>query len=289
MQLVTRLKNWLLQPAEQRQAERHKDPGTVAFYWDGSVPVPHEIRDISLTGAYLYTPERWYPGTIVTLTLKRTQPGSDSGGGSIAVRCRVVRHGEDGVGLQFISHQMQQQKGLHGFVTGVIGNLRRDRPVDPATKGQALVESALLLPVLFLLLVNAVNFAGFFYAWITVANAARSGAQYEMMGGISAASSIPTDTQVISLVTNDISSLFNTSSLKVRVCRYSGATLTCTGTCTGCQALTADPESSTLYVSSSVDVTYTYNPIIPLFNLPGLGISATLPPTTFNQQVVMRW
>ncbi len=35
--------------------------------------------------------------------------------------------------------------------------------------GQSLVEFALVLPLLFLLIVNAINFGGFFYAWITVA------------------------------------------------------------------------------------------------------------------------
>jgi len=43
-------------------------------------------------------------------------------------------------------------------------------------KGQALIEFILVLPILFLLILNLVNFGGFFYAWITVANAARAGA-----------------------------------------------------------------------------------------------------------------
>ena len=42
-------------------------------------------------------------------------------------------------------------------------------------QGQALIEYLLVLPMVFLLLVNVVNFGGFFYAFITVANAARAG------------------------------------------------------------------------------------------------------------------
>ncbi len=293
-QIVNRLKEWVLQPSEKRRAERYYEPGAVAYYWDGSVPVPHEIRDISLTGAYMCTPERWYPGTIVKLALKTQREGVQGSGESMEVRCRVVRQGPDGVGLQFISREVSERKGLHRFIANVIVTLRRKRPTDrgAGTKGQALIESAIILPVLFLLIVNAINFGGFFYAWITVANAARSGAQYEMMGGILVSGgTAPTDTLVTTLVTNDVSSLLNTSSLQVRVCHYGSGAPVCTGTCsvTACSALPADPESSTLYVSSSVDVTYTYNPIIPGFNLPTLGIYMTLPPTTIHQQAVMRW
>ena len=52
-------------------------------------------------------------------------------------------------------------------------------------KGQALIEYALMLPFIFLLIVNLVNFGGLFFAWITVANAARAGADYAVLGGAS--------------------------------------------------------------------------------------------------------
>ena len=51
------------------------------------------------------------------------------------------------------------------------------------TRGQSLVELALILPLLFLLIVNVVNFGGVFFAWIAVADAARTGAQYWITGG----------------------------------------------------------------------------------------------------------
>src|SRR5258708_26851254 len=90
---------------------------------------------------------------------------------------------------------------------------RRDRA------GQALVEVALILPLLFLLIVNVVNFGGFFFAWITVANAARSGAQYMSMAGATVRSPQPaTATQIYNVVSADISSLLNRSSLPIRVC-----------------------------------------------------------------------
>ena len=160
------------------------------------------------------------------------------------------------------------------------------------TEGQALIEFALLLPLLFVLIVNVVNFGGFFFAWITVANAARSGAQYMCLGGASVGSPrAATSTQVYNLVSADISSLKNRSSLAVRVCtKKSGVSALCTTTGSG---TFADPAADTrieapLFVMGWVDVKYTYSPFIPLFSFPNLGIYATLPPLTIHRQSVMR-
>jgi PKD repeat protein len=53
---------------------------------------------------------------------------------------------------------------------------RPARPWDPGHRGQALVELALLLPVMLLLLVAAADLGRIFYARIAVTNAARAGA-----------------------------------------------------------------------------------------------------------------
>ncbi len=160
------------------------------------------------------------------------------------------------------------------------------QPNTRSERGQSLVEFALLLPLIFLLIVNAVNFGGFLYAWITVANAARAGAEYSLIGGAMAtAPTSPTAAQVAALVTNDMLSLPNRGSLQVRVCKNNNATVTCTGTGSG--TTPADPEP-TLYVLTAVDVTYTYQPFIPLWAFPRLNIRATLPPTTIHRKAVMR-
>ncbi|HEY6764483.1 MAG TPA: hypothetical protein VI386_06905, partial [Candidatus Sulfotelmatobacter sp.] len=49
-----------------------KSPLLVAYYWDGAAPTSHKIQNISSTGFYLTTKERWLPGTMVTMTLQRT-------------------------------------------------------------------------------------------------------------------------------------------------------------------------------------------------------------------------
>jgi Flp pilus assembly protein TadG len=157
----------------------------------------------------------------------------------------------------------------------------------PRNQGQALIEYVLMLPLIFLLIVNAVNFGGFFYAFITVANAARAGADYAILGGASAGSLQPaTANQITTLITNDIVSLPNNSSLSVNICQNDGTTITTlSGTCSSA-SVGSDPETS--YVLTSVDVTYTYQPFIPLFSFPNLKINATLPPTTIHRQAVMR-
>ena len=161
-----------------------------------------------------------------------------------------------------------------------------------STEGQALVEFALILPLLFLLIVNVVNFGSFFFAWITVANAARSGAQYLCLGGASIGFPKPTtSTQIYNVVSADISSLKNKSSLVVRSCtKKSGVAAVCSTTGTG---TFVDPANDTrteapLFVMGWVDVQYTYVPLIPVFSFSKLGVHATLPPLTIHRQSVMR-
>lgn len=87
---------------EHRFAERRTLSGLVAYYWDGGRPTAHEIRDISLTGMYLLTEDRWYLGTVIRMTLQETANTNVDSDKWIAVQARVVRHGSDGVGLAFI-------------------------------------------------------------------------------------------------------------------------------------------------------------------------------------------
>lgn len=154
------------------------------------------------------------------------------------------------------------------------------------TRGQALIEFALVIPVLFLLLVNAVNFGGFLFAWITVANAARTGAQFLISQGAAAgAPSAPSVAQVDTLITNDISSLLNRASLVVRVCTNNNTVITCSGSGTSQPA--ADPEPLT-YLSATVDVTYTYRPFIPVFDFTEMAVHASLPGSRIHRQAMMR-
>lgn len=171
--------------------------------------------------------------------------------------------------------------------TGYCLTARLSRAGVQTNEGQALIEYALTLPLILLLIVNVVNFGGFFYGWITMANAARAGAEYAIMGGASVDALEPANAgQVISLITQDIASLPNSSTLVVNICQNFNGTITALAG--SCSAIPMDPEP-TNYVLTTVDTTYTYKPFIPAgFQFPGLGIYATLPPMTVHRRAVMR-
>jgi Flp pilus assembly protein TadG len=156
--------------------------------------------------------------------------------------------------------------------------------------GQALLEFALVLPLMFLLIINVVNFGGMLYAWVTVSNAARSGAQYLMMGGATVHGTLPPSlSEVSALITADLISLPNRGSAVVQVCTNNNNVAIACSPSGGSPP--NDPEnttSSSFYVLGTVDVTYTYQPFISFWSFPSLGIHLTLPPTTIHRQAVMR-
>jgi hypothetical protein len=66
-------------------------------------PGVHVIRDISATGLFLVTRERWPVGSEVKMSLQRTGPASHGAHSAITLQLRVTRWGADGVGLEFAS------------------------------------------------------------------------------------------------------------------------------------------------------------------------------------------
>jgi len=97
------MKNWFeeLMAGNQRRPQRYVAPRLVAYFFDGGTPTAHCIRDVSSSGMYLLTTQRWYPGTLVTITLQRTEKDQAGVKQSITVQARVMRSAEDGVGLRF--------------------------------------------------------------------------------------------------------------------------------------------------------------------------------------------
>ena len=88
---------------EHRKTERQRAPQLAAYYWNGANAVPHSVRDISSSGAYILTEERWHVGTILMVTLQSTDEYIDVRPPlSISVQSKVVRSGIDGVGLTFL-------------------------------------------------------------------------------------------------------------------------------------------------------------------------------------------
>jgi Flp pilus assembly protein TadG len=286
------LMRWLnrLTFRDERQVDRQDRLPLIAHYWDGGPPLGHTVRDISRRGMYLLTEQRWYPGTLVMVSLQREDVSEEDPDRCLIVKAKVVRTGDDGVGFTFVTpddpERISRENLQDGADKKMIDRFLRQLSSE---RGQALIEYILVLPLIFLLIINLVNFGGFFFAWIGVSNAARAGADYAALGGTSAgALASATGAQVTALITNDVASLRNNPSVSINVCRRNGSTaVTLAGTCTLAN-LTADPEP-TAYVLTQVDVTYTYVPFIPAtLRFPGLNIYLTIPPTTIHRRAVVR-
>lgn len=260
-------------------------PGLVAYYWEGGAPKEHVVKNISLTGAYLYGTEQWYDGTIMALSFRQ---GAVTGEvASLSVRGKIVRHGADGIGVKFMMRTKDEKAALKRFV----GSKER---------GQALIEYALMVPLLLLFVVTTVNFGGLLYSFVTVANAARAGAQYAAMGSAYASYPAPESLNAIqTLVQNETSALPHSSSSNpvVTVCENNSGTVTNWGggTCPAGVSPPQDPEriltpaGVITYSSLAIDVTYTYTAIIPTgFKFPALNIFTLAMPTTVHRRTVMR-
>jgi len=187
------------------------------------------------------------------------------------------------------------------------------------SSGQSMLETALLLPLLLLIVLNAVNFGYFLLVALNLAAAPRSGVEYSIQGFDTPATlALPspgppgTTTSVSYLTYRDLTGAVSSpTSASLQVCSkvlgLTNAGLTtqkakcsaCTGT--SCAAANAgnpvpdaDPESPS-FVLHRVDITYSFSPIIQ-----GTPFGITLLPTsicasnagtitcTFHRQVSMR-
>ncbi len=93
----TRLKQW---------------PRLAAYDSTGGTLKVQGIKDISATGLYLMTNERWPVGTRVAMTLQRADGAEEFGQPQITVQLCVARWGDDGIGLMFIQPDMQERATL---------------------------------------------------------------------------------------------------------------------------------------------------------------------------------
>lgn len=166
-----------------------------------------------------------------------------------------------------------------------------------------MIETALVLPLLLLVVFNAINFGYYFLVAIHLASAPRQGVQYSVMGfATPGALSLPaagpeTNAATVSYLTfQDMHSLVGTrTTATVRVCTYrngtSGSGATQRANCTeygpapnpAFAAMPADPEAP-FFLAHRVDVQYT---VAPLIAAAPFGLTV-LPTYTFHRQVTMR-
>ncbi len=131
-------RNWLVRwlSPDPRKAPRGPAPGLAAYYWTGAPPEAHRIRDVSSSGLFLVTDERWYLGTRILITLQRMGCGEGVAQRFIAVQSRAVRWGQDGVGLQLeLPNARDMRHGRHPLLDG-IGRKEFDRFLEQLWKGE---------------------------------------------------------------------------------------------------------------------------------------------------------
>jgi hypothetical protein len=88
--------------SERREDGRIPVQDFHVFYSTGLKQKRLRVKDMSASGVYLHTDERWPPGARVVLTLQRSGFLGHRSGPPLRLRARSVRAGEDGVGLTFI-------------------------------------------------------------------------------------------------------------------------------------------------------------------------------------------
>jgi len=100
--LTIRVLRWLFPDVNQRRAKRYATPGLVAYYWTGGAPYSYHVGDISATGLFLLTKERWAPGTLIQMTLHKQEGLTNSYDSSLCILSEVVRWSENGAGFNFV-------------------------------------------------------------------------------------------------------------------------------------------------------------------------------------------
>jgi hypothetical protein len=190
-----------------------------------------------------------------------------------------------------------------------------------SSRGQSLLETALMMPLMLLVTVNAVNLGYFFFVALNLTSATRTGAEFSMVGpGSPGTTSYPpvcstcsgVGPNVAALLYNDLTgAVFNAVNANITVCSPSvtgtngtGNTggyancVTCTNSTTCGTAVNGssgtshlDPENTTYgFVLNRVQVDYQFTPLVPgtLFNLILVNGAYSNGQYTFHRAIEMR-
>lgn len=178
-------------------------------------------------------------------------------------------------------------------------------------EGQGLLEAALIIPVLLIIVFNAVNLGYYFFVYLNLTTAPRQGAQYSILGSLTVSGSPPTPNSlpypgdVNTLLSSDITGAIpSAASTPNRICTAEISPLVdaqtvnqrpqCQSYPTGSETFSADPNCNTgdicadpeapALVLNRVDIQYTVTPLIPgtVFNI---GLPS---PIVFHRYVYMR-
>lgn len=84
------------------RAARRSVPRLEAFHWTGDAPGLDAVKNISASGMYLVTNERWPLGQVNPIRLTTEELPLEAPGHDVEVQATAVRWGEDGMGLRFL-------------------------------------------------------------------------------------------------------------------------------------------------------------------------------------------
>ncbi len=103
---ITKALRWLYsdssEPSDRRRSIRRPSSELMAYCAEKGAQEGLDVGNISSTGVYLVTDERWPPGKLIPLTLQRKGPPEESPGKRIRVQAGPARWGKDGIGLYFV-------------------------------------------------------------------------------------------------------------------------------------------------------------------------------------------
>lgn len=88
---------------DRKDMDRTNAPLFVAWHWSTAGVMVDPIRNISETGLYLITNERWPIGATVNLNVEPLLSAGTHHSGQVSTKARVVRWGVDGVDLEFLT------------------------------------------------------------------------------------------------------------------------------------------------------------------------------------------
>lgn len=163
---------------------------------------------------------------------------------------------------------------------------RHSRKLHRRSSGQALIESALIIPFVLAIILNAVNFGYFYYVAQNMTAAIHSGALYSILGsatpgapGLPSPGTSSDATGIANLIYQDmLGALPSSATAAVRVCSITAnltTPTTGTGANTKTNCSTIDPSGTAVFPSidadpqapafllNRVDVAYTFSPLIP--------------------------
>ncbi|MGO9324270.1 MAG: hypothetical protein ACLP07_06905 [Terracidiphilus sp.] len=115
---------------EQPRAERWPATGLSALYGIDSATKPAGIKDVSATGVYLLTDERFPANQTVALILRLDSEQADNSELQISIKTRAAWQGEDGVALEFVLPPGMNPDLCAALVHDIVSLTDRDQVVD---------------------------------------------------------------------------------------------------------------------------------------------------------------